>query len=266
MNTRVEVPRGGFALSAVQTGRGAGAPVVVLSNSLGAALGSWAPQRALLETRYRVIGYDTRGHGQSGAPEGPYAFDDLVADVLAVMDHFGVERANYLGLSFGGMTGLGLGLTAPARVEKLICSAARADNPPPFVKSWEDRLAAIKEGGLARIWPGTLERWLTEDYQAAHPEVVAELTSDFLATSPIGYAGCAAALKKLSYLKDLGGLAVPTLYISGSKDMGAPAAAMEAMAAATPGAKYICLEGAAHFVNRNAEAAFNAAILDFLGG
>ena len=266
MNIRVEVPRGGFALSALESGQGAGAPVVVLSNSLAAGLGSWAPQRALLETRYRVIVYDTRGHGQSGAPEGPYAFDDLVADVLAVMDHFRVERANYLGLSFGGMTGLGLGLSAPERVEKLICAAARADNPPPFVKSWDDRLAAIEEGGLAKIWPGTLERWLTEDYQAAHPEVVAELKTDFLATSPIGYAGCAAALKSLSYLKDLGRLAVPTLYISGAEDLGAPAAAMEAMAAATPGAKYICIAGAAHFVNRNAEAAFNAAILDFLEG
>lgn len=264
MNARVEVPREGFTLSALETGQGPGAPVVVLSNSLAAGLGSWAPQRALLESRYRVIGYDTRGHGQSGAPEGPYAFDDLVADVLAVMDHFGVERANYLGLSFGGMTGLGLALSHPERVEKLICAAARADNPAPFVKSWDDRLAAIEEGGLEKIWPGTLERWLTEDYRAAHPEVVAELERDFLATSPTGYAGCAAALKSLSYLKYLGEMTVPTLYISGSEDMGAPAAAMEEMANATPGAKYVCIEGAAHFINRNAESAFNQAILDFL--
>jgi 3-oxoadipate enol-lactonase len=266
MSGRADVPRGDFSLSALETGQGAGAPVVVLSNSLAAGLGSFAPQRALLESRYRVIGYDTRGHGLSGSPKGPYTFDDVVADVLAVMDHFGVERANYLGLSFGGMTGLGLGLKAPERVEKLICCAARADNPPAFVKGWDDRLAAIQEGGLAKIWPGTLERWLTEDYRASHPEVVAELEADFVATSVTGYSGCAAALKQLSYLKNLGGLKVPTLYISGSEDMGAPAAAMEEMAAATPGAKYICIDGAAHFVNRNAEAAFNAAILDYLAG
>lgn len=266
MNVRVEVPREGFSLSALETGQGEGAPVVVMSNSLAAGLGSFAPQRTLLESDYRVLGYDTRGHGRSGAPAGPYTFDDVVADVLAVMDHFGVERANFLGLSFGGMTGLGVGLSAPERVEKLICAAARADNPPAFIKGWDDRIAAIEEGGLAKIWPGTLERWLTEDYRAAHPEVVAELEADFVATSPMGYAGCAAALKQLSYLQHLGKLSVPTLYISGSEDMGAPPAAMEEMATATPGAEYICIEGAAHFVNRNAEAAFNAAILGHLGG
>lgn len=264
MSSRVKVSRQGFSLSALETGQGEGAPVVLLSNSLAAGIGSWAPQRTLLEANYRVIGYDTRGHGESDAPEGPYSFDDVVADALAVMDHFGVERANYVGLSFGGMTGLGVALSAPQRVEKLICAAARADNPPAFIKGWDDRLAAIAEGGLAKIWPGTLERWLTEDYRNAHPEVVAELKADFVATSPKGYAGCAAALKSLSYLEHLGEISVPTLYISGSEDMGAPAEAMELMAAATPNSQYICIQGAAHVTNRNAEAAFSAAVMDFL--
>jgi len=264
MTERTRVSCGDFSLSALETGQGEGAPVVVLSNSLAAGLGSFDPQRAVLEAQYRVIGYDTRGHGQSDAPEGPYTFDQVADDALAVMDHFGVERASFLGLSFGGMTGLGLGLKAPERLNRLICAAARADNPPPFVKSWDDRIAAIEEGGMAKIWPGTLERWLTEDYRAAHPEVVEELERDFLATSITGYKGCAAALKQLSYLDHLGGMRVPTLYISGSEDMGAPPAAMEEMAAATPDAEYVCIEGAAHFVNRNAEPDFNAAILEFL--
>lgn len=264
MSDRVQVPREGFSLSALETGQGEGAPVVVLSNSLAAGLGSWRPQRAELEKRYRVIGYDTRGHGQSGVIEGPYSFDDMVDDVLAVMDHFGVERATYVGLSFGGMTGLGLGLRAPERVEKLVCAAARADNPEPFVQSWDDRIAKIEEGGMAAIWPGTLERWLTEDFRAAHPEVVAELEADFLATSVTGFKGCAEALKRLSYLRHLGELKVPTFYISGEQDMGAPPSAMEEMAAATPGAAYTCIEGSAHFVNRNAEAAFTSALMEFL--
>jgi len=265
MNTRVNVPREGFSLSALETGQPEGAEVVILSNSLGAGLGSFDPQRKALEDRFRVIGYDTRGHGLSDAPEGPYSFDELAGDALAVLDHFGVERASYVGLSLGGMTGLGVGLRAPDRITRMVVAAARADNPRPFVQSWDDRIAKIEEGGMAAIWPGTVERWLTDEYRSAHPDVVAELEADFVATSVPGYKGCAEALKRLSYLSRLGDLKLPVLYISGEKDMGAPPSAMEEMAAATPDADYVCIPGAAHFVNRNAETDFTQRLLGFLG-
>jgi 3-oxoadipate enol-lactonase len=265
MTARQTVPRPGFDISAQVTGQGAGAPAVLLSNSLGAGLGMWDHQRAVLERHYRVIGYDTRGHGQSGTPAGPYSFDDLVDDALAVLDHFGVAQADYIGLSLGGMTGLGLALRAPDRFRRMIVTAARADAPAPFVQSWDDRIAAIEKGGMAAIWQGTLDRWLTPAFAAAHPEAVARLAQDFGATTPAGYAGCAVALKGLDYLRHLGGVKVPMLFVSGAQDMGAPAAAMEAMAAATPGAKYLCIPDAAHIVNINAPDAFDAAMLDFLG-
>ncbi|SLN76782.1 alpha/beta fold hydrolase [Roseisalinus antarcticus] len=264
MTETVAVDRGGFTLNAVVSGQGPGAPVVVLSNSLGATTGMWAPQRAWLEATHRVIGYDTRGHGASGTPPGPYSFEDLVADALAVMDRCEVERATFLGLSLGGMTALGLGLSAPERLTGLVSCAARADAPPPFVQSWDDRIAAIASGGLEAIWPGTLDRWLTEPYRAAHPDIVAALEADFLRTTPEGYGGCAAALQSLDYLRRLGNLTMPVLYVAGAEDMGAPPAAMEAMAAATPGADYICIPDAAHIVNLNGGAAFDAALAQFL--
>ena len=259
----IRIDRGGFALSALDSGP-KDAPVVVLSNSLGSAVSMWDGLRARLEASHRVIGYDTRGHGRSDAPPGPYTFDDLVADALAVMDHFAVDRAAFVGLSLGGMTGMGLGLAAPERLRKLVVCAARADAPPPFVASWDDRIAAIHKGGLNAIWPGTLERWLTPDARAANPEAVGRLQADFLATSVTGYIGCAGALKGLDYLRHLGELTVPTLYIAGSEDVGAPPAAMEAMAAATPGAQYALIPEAAHIINVNAPAAFDAAVTEFL--
>ncbi len=224
----------------------------------------WDAQVTWLSEHYRVIRYDTRGHGASDTPTGPYRFDDLVADVLAVLDAFEVQSADYIGLSLGGMTGMGVGLEAPDRLNRLVVAAARADAPPPFVQSWDDRLAAIEAGGVAAIWPGTLERWLTPAFQAAQPEAVGALQGQFLQTTAGGYAGCAAALKELDYLAHLGALTVPTLYIAGSEDMGAPAAAMEAMAAATPGARYVCVPDAAHVVNLDGQAAFDAALKDFL--
>jgi 3-oxoadipate enol-lactonase len=262
--TDIRVDRGGWSLAAVESGQGAGAPVVVMSNSLGATRAMWDHQARWLGERARVIRYDTRGHGASDTPAGPYSFDDLVEDALAVMDAFDVGRAAYVGLSLGGMTGLGLGLRAPERLTRLAVSAARADAPAPFVQSWDDRVAKIEADGLAAIWPGTLERWLTPAFQQAEPETVAALKAQFLETTVAGYAGCAAALKGLDYLRHLGNLTIPTLYIAGADDMGAPASAMEGMAAATPDARYVCVGDAAHIVNHDGRADFDAALRDFL--
>ena len=263
MTQRVTVNGLGGPLSVLVTGRADG-PTIVLSNSLGAGLGMWAPQRAALERHYRVIGYDTRGHGQSATPDGIYSFADLTGDVIAVMDHFNVAQADYIGLSLGGMTGLGLGLAYPDRFRRIVCACARADAPPPFANSWDDRIAAITAGGMKAIWPGTLERWLTPDFVAANPQTVASLAQDFTATTVVGYTGCARALQGLDYLRHLGGMTVPALYIAGAQDMGAPAGVMEAMAAATPGAAYRVVPDCAHIANLNRPEAFTEALSEFL--
>src|ERR687893_2314544 len=91
----------------------ADAPVVVLSNSLGATRGMWDPQVPALAERFRVVTYDTRGHGDSPAPEGPYTLDDLVDDVVALLDRLGVRRAHVAGLSLGGVTGMRAGARGP---------------------------------------------------------------------------------------------------------------------------------------------------------
>jgi 3-oxoadipate enol-lactonase len=263
MTPRITVNGQGGALSVLVTGKDDG-PTLILSNSLGAGVDMWAPQRAALEQHYRVIGYDTRGHGQSGTPDGAYSFSDLTADVIAVMDHFTVARADYVGLSLGGMTGLGLGLAHPDRFGKIVCACARADAPPPFANSWDDRIAAISAGGMQAIWPGTLDRWLTPGFAAENPQVVAALAQDFVATTISGYTGCARALQGLDYLRHLGGMSVPVMYLAGAQDMGAPVSAMQAMAAATPGSAFRVIPDCAHIANLNQPAAFTAALLEFL--
>ena len=263
MTQRVTVKGRGGELSVLVSGRSDG-PTILLSNSLGAGLGMWAPQRAALGSHYRVIGYDTRGHGQSATPEGDYSFEDLTGDAIAILDHFGVSQADYVGLSLGGMTGLGLGLAHADRFRRIVCACARADAPPPFANSWDDRIAAISSGGMQAIWPGTLERWLTPDYVSASPQIVAALEQDFTATTVAGYTGCARALQGLDYLRHLGGMTVPVLYIAGAQDMGAPAVVMEAMAAATPGAAYRVIPDCAHIANLNQPEAFTAALSEFL--
>lgn len=263
MNTRVSITRDDVTLSALATGNPDG-PAILLSNSLGATLDMWEPQREMLGATYRVIGYDTRGHGQSSSPAGPYSFDDLTGDALAVLDHFAVDKADYIGLSLGGMTGLGLGLDHADRFGKIVCACARADAPAPFANSWDDRIAAITTAGLQAIWSGTLERWLTPGFVAQNPEAVRALAVDFLQTTVAGYTGCARALQTLDYRHRLPTMALPVLYLAGAEDMGAPPAAMRDMAQATPGATLVEIPDCAHIANLNAAGAFNSALAQFL--
>lgn len=263
MTARVNVTHNGVALSTLVTGKSDG-PTILLSNSLGAGLDMWGPQRAILGEHYRVIGYDTRGHGQSSTPNGPYSFEDLTGDAVAVLDHFDVQTADYIGLSLGGMTGLGLGLHHADRFNKIVCSCARADAPPPFANSWDDRIAAISNGGMSAIWAGTLERWVTPDFATANPTIIGALKDDFVATTVPGYTGCARALQTLDYKKHLGGMTVPILYISGAEDLGAASAEMQLMHEATPNSSYVDIPDCAHIANLNQPDAFNPVLADFL--
>ncbi|MFL5196906.1 MAG: 3-oxoadipate enol-lactonase [Microvirga sp.] len=240
------------------------APWLVLSNSLAADHTMWDPQIPLLTSRYRVLRYDTRGHGRSDAPAGPYSFAMLVDDVIRIMDHHGVGKATFMGLSLGGMIGLGLAIEHGGRIDKLVCCDARADAPEPYVKAWDERLAVIDKEGLRGILQATVERWLVASFRAAHPEVVAKVERMILDTPLVGYKGCAEALKRLDYLKDLGAIAVPTLFVVGAQDMGAPPEVMRRMAEAVPGAKLVIIPDAAHLPNLDNTLAFNEAIAGFL--
>jgi len=241
-----------------------GAPWLVCSNSLGATHGMWAPQMDVFTTHHRVLRYDTRGHGQSAAPKAPYALADLVGDVVGLMDHHGIDKADYIGLSLGGMTGLGLALDHADRIDRLICCDARADAPPPFAKMWDERIAAVDAKGVAALWPGTLERWLTPACQTRDAGMVAQLQEDFEQTSANGYKGCSAAISGLDYLRRLGDMTRPVLYIVGDQDSGASPETMRAMADATPGARFEEIPDAAHIANIDNADVFNAAVADFL--
>lgn len=261
--TYVQVP-GAKLFTRIDGAERGEAPWLVLSNSLAADHTMWDPQVPLLTSRYRVLRYDTRGHGRSDAPAGPYSFAMLVDDVIRIMDHHGVGKATFMGLSLGGMTGLGLAIEHGGRIDKLVCCDARADAPEPYVKAWDERLAVIDKEGLRGILQATVERWLVPSFRAAHPEVVAKIERMILETPVTGYKGCAEALKRLDYLKDLGAIAVPTLFVVGAEDMGAPPEVMRRMAEAVPGAKLVIIPDAAHLPNLDNTLAFNEAIAGFL--
>lgn len=240
-------------------------PALLLLNSLGTTTEMWAPQRPLLEKHYRVIQIDTRGHGQSDTPAAPYSFDDLVADAFGVLDRNGIKTASVMGCSLGSMTALGMAVAAPERIERIVCTAARADSPPPFRQSWFDRVEILEQKGVEGLWDGSLANWLTPAFRDSKPQVVADMKANFLMTTVEGYRGCAMALKDLDYLKDLSTMDVPVLFVAGSEDKGAAPDTMREMTLAAKNGEFALVQDAGHIVNVNAPEAFTAAVSDFLG-
>jgi 3-oxoadipate enol-lactonase len=241
----------------------ADAPVVVLSNSLGASRAMWDPQAPALAERFRVVGYDTRGHGESPAPAGPYSIDDLVDDVVALLDRLGVARASFAGLSLGGMTGMRLAAREPQRVDRLalLCTSAKTD-PQPFL----DRAAAVRTGGTAPLAPAIAGRWLTPEYAAEHPDLVARLEAMIAGCDDEGYAACAEVVARIDLREDLARISAPTLVISGADDLALPPEHQKAIADGIPGAELLSVSPGAHLANLERTSEITDALLGHFEG
>jgi len=239
------------------------APVVVLSNSLGASRAMWDPQVPALAERYRVITYDTRGHGTSPAPAGPYSLDDLVDDLVAVLDRLGVRRAHVVGLSLGGMTALRLAAREPERVHRLavLCSSAKVD-PQPFL----DRARAVRESGTAPLAPTVVSRWLTPPYAAEHPDLVARLEAMVAGADDEGYAACCEVVARMDLRADLARIAAPTLVVSGAEDLALPPAHQEFIVEGISGAELISVSPGAHLANLEQPLPVTSALLAHVDG
>ncbi len=222
------------------------APVVVLSHSLGATRGMWDPQVPPLAERFRVVTYDTRGHGESPAPSGPYSFDDLVDDLVALLDAVGARRAHVVGLSLGGMTAMRLAAREPDRVDRLavLCTSAKTD-PQGFL----DRAAAVRSGGTAPIASAVVGRWLTPAFAAEHPGLVARLEAMIAGADDEGYAACCEVVAGMDLRTDLGRIGAPTLVVSGADDLALPPEHQRTIADGIPGAELLSVGPAAHLAN-----------------
>jgi 3-oxoadipate enol-lactonase len=240
-----------------------GAPVLMLSNSLGTNLHMWDPQIPEFTKHFRVIRYDRRGHGKSGVPKGAYTMERLGRDVLATLDALKIKKINWCGLSMGGMVGMWLGAHAADRIEKLILS-----NTAPYYADkgpWKDREKTVREKGLASIVSGNMERWFTKGFRddAANATKLKEFTDNFLATDIEGYVGCIGAIAAMDHRDLLPRIKVPTLIIAGRSDPATPLAQSEYIHQHIPGSKLVVLE-AAHISNVELPDVYAKTVIDFL--
>jgi len=234
-------------------------PALLFSNSLGSDLDLWRPQIEAVRG-YRVIRYDTRGHGRSQGTSS-WTLDTLGADAIAVLDSAEVERADFVGISLGGMTGMWLGVHAPDRVGKLVLANTGAKIGT--ADTWNQRISAVQTEGLAAIADSVLARWFTPGFAASHPDVVARIRQTLVTTPPSGYIACCEALREADLRNEIAAIRSPVLVVTGTHDLSTPPALGEFVRTRVEGAQLVELP-CAHISNVEQADAFNRAMLDFL--
>lgn len=239
----------------------ANAPAVLLSNSLGANISLWDPQMRALEREVRVLRYDTRGHGHTSVPPGPYLIEQLARDVVRLLDALRLDRVHFCGLSMGGMIGMWLGVHAKERLHKLaLCNTAARIGT---AETWNARIENVRKGGMKAVAPAVIERWFTTEFRARSPEAVASAQRMLENTPPEGYMACCAAIRDTDLSEAISAIRMPTLVIVGLKDPAVPAVNGRFLADRIPGAQYAELE-TSHLSNLEAPAQFTSELIHFL--
>ncbi len=239
-------------------------PWLTLSHSLAASNAMWDAQLPALTRHFRVLRIDTRGHGRSSAPPGPYSLEGLADDVHGLFRELGVDRSHWLGMSLGGMIGQTFALKYPGVLTSLVLADTTARGAPNAATMWAERSALARSQGMRGLTESTLARWFTDAFRSAHPEVMARVAAMIGATPVEGYAGCCAAIAQLDVLDRLPSLDIPALVVVGEHDLATPLPMAQAMHERLAGSELLVLRGAAHIGNIEQADAFNAAALSFL--
>ncbi len=237
-----------------------GKPWLVLSHSLGCSIRMWDEQIAAFQDRYRILAFDTRGHGASDAPPGPYTLEMLADDAKGVMDAVGVKRCHWAGLSMGGMIGQTFALKYPGVFQTLTLADTTSRYPAEGRAMWADRIRTVETQGMQALVEPTLARWFTEPYRKAGGKRLAEIADQIRATPVQGYVGCCHAIPQIDLTARLKEIKCPILVIVGEEDMATPVAMAKEIHDNAPGSKLVILPRAAHIANVEQAAGFNQAL------
>lgn len=239
-----------------------GAPVLALGTSIGTHQGLFGPQAAVLGRHFRLLRFEHRGHGpagaQSPAPDGPYTIADLGADVLGLLDRYGLDQVAYAGVSLGGMAGMWLAANAPERISRLALCCTAAYLPPASM--WEQRAATARADGMGALVDQVIARWFTPAWSQRNPGPVAAVAAMLEGTNPVGYAGCAEAIAVMDQRDAIAAITAPTLVIAGAEDPATPPAMGALLARAIPGATLAVVRGTAHLANYQTPGEVTAAL------
>jgi 3-oxoadipate enol-lactonase len=239
-----------------------GQPWLIFSNSLMTNLSMWDDQVSELKSSYRILRYDQRGHGDTDVTEGKYSFDLLAADVIALMDALAITRADFAGISMGGMTALFLAQRHAGRFERIIACDCGPASTPASAQQWQERVELAVGKGMEALVEPTVARWFPPEFVATKAPVLDKVRGMIRSTPIQGLAGCAAALSDYDLRPGLTSIGHPTLLICGTKDATFPG--IQQINGAVGASKLVELPGAGHLSNLEQPETFSRAIRDFL--
>ena len=257
----MKIKTNGIELNYTVEGNG---PWLVMSHSLACDLTMWDEQAAVLRRNFKVLRFDTRGHGASDAPEGEYTLDMMAYDVHGLLQALSVERCHWVGLSMGGMIGQTFALKFPAMFASMVLADTTSRYAPEALPLWQGRIKTAQDKGMEALVETTLQRWFTEAFRKTRPEVTARVSAMIRATPVPGYVGCCHAIPRINLTQRLKEVKCPSLVIVGEQDAGTPVAMAREIHAALPGSDLVVIPSASHLSNLEQPAAFNRALATFL--
>ncbi|MBX3664350.1 MAG: alpha/beta fold hydrolase [Burkholderiales bacterium] len=258
----MKIRTNGIELNCVVEGEG---PWVTMSHSLASNLSMWDGQARLLVSRgYKVLRFDTRGHGASDAPGGPYTLEQMADDLHGLFAALDIRDTHWIGLSMGGMIGEVYALKYPGVFRSMLLADTTGRRPPNAEQMWGERVKLARGQGMGALVESTLERWFTEPYRKAQPAVMARIAEGIRGTPVDGFAGCCDAIAKIDVLDRLQEIDCPALIVVGEDDHGTPPEMARQIQANLRGSELLIIPAAAHLSNIEQPAAFNEAMLGFL--
>ncbi len=239
-------------------------PWLTMSHSLACNLHMWEPQMPVLTGKFKVLRFDTRGHGQSSAPAGEYTLEQLADDVKGLLDALKIKQTHWAGLSMGGMIGQAFALKYPGVFQSMVLADTTSRRPPDAAKMWGDRVKTAQEKGMSALVESTLARWFTEPYRNSRKDVMERIGNDIRNTPVAGFIGCCHAISKVDYLDRLKEIKCPALIMVGEHDHGTPPEAARVIQQNLPGSELKIIPSAAHLSNIEQAQVFNDAMIGFL--
>jgi len=237
-------------------------PVIMLSNSLASNLSMWDDQVfTFVEAGFRVLRYDSRGHGQSAVPPGPYSIEMLAQDAVGLLDSLGLDKVLFCGLSKGGMVGQMLGVR---HAERLICLAlcsTSAHMGPPEI--WDERIKAVQDQGMQAVADATIDRWFTHAGQKCIPEKVEAVRQMVLNTPVQGFCASCEAIRDMDQRQAISCITLPTFVLVGEFDPGTTVSHAQLIQGQIAGSKLEVIKDAAHMINIEQAEACTSMLLDF---
>lgn len=246
---------------AIDGGQG---PWVIMSHSLGCDQAMWDHQLDALKGHYRLLRYDTRGHGASGGSQPPYTLDLLADDALKLMDHVGIDKAHWVGFSMGGMIGQVFALKHPERLHSIVLADTTSAHTSTPHSMWAERIRIAREQGMEPLVKPAISRWFTEGFRTADPQETERIASMIRSTSVAGWCGCCAAIADIDTTARLHEIPCPALVMVGEFDIGTPLAAALDLQRHLTASTLVVISDAAHMTCVEQPAQFNRALRQFL--